>query len=76
MLENLQNPPEPFADIIRTHFKLKAKSLTKQLDDWVAKDDGRELTVDSGGMPHQGAGGGSPSFRNDVKELKRLLQEL
>ncbi|KAH8830857.1 hypothetical protein DL96DRAFT_1594587 [Flagelloscypha sp. PMI_526] len=72
MLEQLKNPPEPFGDIIRTHFKLKAVSLTKQLDEWLALDDGKEVTADyniSGGATSQG-------FKKDVKELKALLKEL
>jgi len=41
MLGNLKTPPEPFADIIRTHFRLKANSLRAQLSKWVEMDDGR-----------------------------------
>ena len=40
MLGNLKAPPEPWADVIRTHFRLKAKSITAQLDKWLAEDDG------------------------------------
>jgi len=49
MLGNLKNPPEPFADVIRTHFRLKAKSVTAQLDDWLAKDDGKNTLGEHGG---------------------------
>ncbi|KAI0787135.1 hypothetical protein BC629DRAFT_1582278 [Irpex lacteus] len=65
MLGNLKNPPEPFADVIRTHFRLKARSIMKQLDDWLALDDGRAIQSD--GMPtrpHQGTGS-SQLFQND-----------
>ncbi|KZT62275.1 hypothetical protein CALCODRAFT_462875 [Calocera cornea HHB12733] len=43
MIGNLQNAPEPFADIIRTHFRLKARSLRIQLDKWLALDDGAPI---------------------------------
>jgi ubiquitin-protein ligase len=82
MLGNLKNPPEPFSDIIRTHFRLKAKSLYKQLDEWLDRDDGQathgqgaqytgaKLKNTSGG---QGSGNG---FRETVEELKGLLRRL
>lgn len=76
MLGNLKNPPEPFGDVIRTHFRLKARSIMKQLDDWLALDDGRAIQSD--GMPtrpHQGTGS-SQVFQNDVNELKGILQRL
>jgi len=78
MLGNLKNPPEPFADVIRTHFRLKARAISAQLDDWLAKDDGRPIDpAGSGAPPHVGAtGSGSGAFKKDVDELKRCLQEL
>lgn len=47
MLEYLKNPPEGFEEIIKTHFKLKARSLKKQLDKWLEEDDGKPLHADS-----------------------------
>ena len=64
MLGNLKNPPEPFADIIRTHFLLKAPSIIAQLDEW--------LTVDDSPVTNRRM---SP-FQRDVAELKTLLYEL
>ncbi|KAJ7781258.1 hypothetical protein B0H16DRAFT_1497657 [Mycena metata] len=55
MLGNLQNPPEPFADIIRTHFRLKAKSISAQLDQWLAQDDGKSTLGDGAGFDGAGA---------------------
>lgn len=79
MLGNLRNPPEPFGDVIRTHFRLKARMLMAQLDDWLALDDGRNLDGD-GGMPAQrrraNPAGGSTTFQRDVEELKQALQAL
>ena len=78
MLGNLRNPPEPFADVIRTHFRLKSRSLTKQLDAWLAQDDGKPLEKD-GGMSaarHRGATGSSQAFRKDVEDLKAALRNL
>ena len=80
MLNNLKNPVEPFEDVIRTHFRLKARSITRQLDEWLADDDGRGLNSD-GGMPHSHAGTPKASssgngFREDVEEMKSLLARL
>lgn len=75
MLGSLSNPPEPFGDIIRTHFKLKAKSLSLQLDEWLAEDDGKSTTDDGGGYGGT-AGSSMTSFKKDCQELKLLLQKL
>ncbi|KAJ7283680.1 ubiquitin conjugating enzyme family protein [Mycena rebaudengoi] len=75
MLGNLRNPPEPFADIIRTHFRLKARSISKQLDEWLVKDDGR-ITSGDGAAASGGATGQMNGFAADVAEMKRVLAEL
>lgn len=81
MLGNLKNPPEPFGDVIRTHFRLKARSIMKQLDEWVQLDDGKSLSGD-GAQPSPNArngpapGGSSNGFLEDVEELKGLLRKL
>lgn len=59
MLGNLKNPPEPFKDIILTHFRLKAKSITAQLDDWLTKDDGRPLAPLGTGYVSSNSSGGN-----------------
>ncbi|KAL1660626.1 hypothetical protein GGF50DRAFT_106202 [Schizophyllum commune] len=84
MLENLKNPPEPFGDIIQTHFRLKARSITAQLDKWLEEDDGFQLAQDGGSVA--GSAGGlrgalpgarnSTAFKRDVDELKTLLANL
>ncbi|KAF7355299.1 Baculoviral IAP repeat-containing protein 6 [Mycena sanguinolenta] len=77
MLGNLQNPPEPFADIIRTHFRLKAKSIVAQLDQWLSLDDGKQTLGDGGGYSDsrtQVAGGSSNGLAADVAEMKKLLK--
>ncbi|GLB33783.1 putative ubiquitin-conjugating enzyme family protein [Lyophyllum shimeji] len=79
MLGNLKNPPEPFEDIIRTHFRLKARSIGAQLDDWLSKDDGKPTTSDGGG--YLGGGkieteGSSNGLKKDVEEMKALLAQL
>ncbi|KAH7344763.1 hypothetical protein B0J17DRAFT_702352 [Rhizoctonia solani] len=77
MLGNLKAPPEPFADVITTHFRLKARSLFKQLDEWLELDDGRPLDgQNGGGQPNStGTGAGQP-LRRDVQEFKSLLLKL
>ena len=74
MLGNLKAPPDPFADVIRTHFKLKARSITEQLDEWLRADDGKP-TLGDGGMSGSRSEGGS-GFNKDVEEMKKLLKEL
>ena len=81
MLGNLKNPPEPFGDVIRTHFRLKARSILKQLDEWAQLDDSKGLAAD-GAYVGQGGGKNGPSssgtngFSEDVEELKGLLRKL
>jgi hypothetical protein len=79
MLGNLNNPPEPFGDIIRTHFRLKAKSITAQLDEWLSKDDGKATSPDGGGYNIPGkveAGGSTNGLKKDIDELKAILAQL
>ncbi|TFK43556.1 hypothetical protein BDQ12DRAFT_675170 [Crucibulum laeve] len=78
MLGNLKNPPEPFEDIIRTHFRLKARSVSAQLDDWLKQDDGKATMSDGAGyqVTKSGVGGSSNGFAKDVEEMKKLLKEL
>ena len=81
MLGNLKNPPEPFADVIRTHFRLKARSIMTQLDEWTSQDDNRPTAGDGAAYSHSysknnGAGGSSNGLQRDVDELKKMLNEL
>lgn len=79
MLDALQNPPEPFEDVIRTHFRLKARSLKKQLGNWLREDDHRALASD--GAEYSSAGRNSSTsssndFKADIVTLKSLLNDL
>ena len=75
MLGNLKNPPEPFEDVIRTHFRLKAKSIGAQLDDWLSKDDGKEMPNErTYGTSKEGSSGNA--MPADVAELKKLMKDL
>ena len=80
MLGNLKNPPEPFADIIRTHFRLKARSISSQLDDWLSKDDGKVTFSDGGAYlgvnPKMDNTGSSNGFLKDIVEMKTILKKL
>jgi hypothetical protein len=78
MLGNLRNPPEPFEDVIRTHFRLKARSVSAQLDEWLAKDDNAPTAGDGAGFNHRPntAGASGNGFATDVADLKALLAEL
>jgi hypothetical protein len=76
MLGNLKNPPEPFGDIIRTHFRLKARSISAQLDQWLSQDDGSP-TVNDGAACGRGSQGGSANgLQVDIEELKRVMKQL
>jgi len=82
MLGNLKNPPEPFGDIVRTHYRLKSRAITAQLDAWLAQDDGK--ATNGGGVGYTAGpgelatapGGSKTSFQRDVDEMKRMLKEL
>ena len=80
MLGNLKNPPEPFADIIHTHFRLKARSISSQLDDWLSKDDGKVTFADGGvysGVNQKiDNSGNSNGFLKDIVEMKAILKKL
>ncbi|TFK55677.1 hypothetical protein OE88DRAFT_1652098 [Heliocybe sulcata] len=81
MLGNLKTPPEPFADIIRTHFRLKANPISQQLDEWLAQDDGRAIAADGASYnttkaTGAAAGTSDNGLRSDVEEMKRMLTQL
>ncbi|KAF8272514.1 hypothetical protein EI94DRAFT_1769775 [Lactarius quietus] len=75
MLGNLKNPPEPFGDIIRTHFRLKARSISAQVDQWQSQDDGLQ-TVNDGASGRSGQGGSANGLQADIEELKRVMEQL
>jgi hypothetical protein len=80
MLGNIRNPPEPWEDVIRTHFRLKARSITKQLSHWLQIDDGRHIAEDGAGIegrsPAGGGGGSSNGMKKDVDALVELMNSL
>jgi hypothetical protein len=78
MLGNLKAPPEPFADIILTHFRLKGRSISSQLDEWLRKDDGKPTTTDGGGYSNikPDGPGNTNGFAKDVEDLKKFLKKL
>ena len=78
MLGNLKTPPEPFEDVVRTHFRIKADSIIKQLDEWLEQDDGRMINGENHGST-RAAPSDDPNgngLRADVEELKTLLGKL
>ena len=75
MLGNLKAPPEPFGDIIETHFRLKARSISAQLDEWLKGDDGKPTSGDGGAYRSEGSTS-SNGFAKDIEELRQLLREL
>jgi hypothetical protein len=76
MLGNLKNPPEPFVDVIQTHFRLKSKAIIDQLDRWLKLDDGHATNGANNGGTATGTGSSGASFQRDVSELKNLLRSM
>jgi len=78
MLDNLRNPPEPFEDVIRTHFRLKGRSIKAQLNEWLSKDDNLPTQAGGGGLSCKASKAGSSrnGFAKDVEELRALLTKL
>lgn len=80
MLGNLRNAPEPWEDVIRTHFRLKTRSIVKQLDHWLQIDDGGEISEDGTGVEGwstpSGGGGTSNGMKKDVEGLVELMNSL
>ncbi|KAF9247104.1 hypothetical protein BU15DRAFT_38518 [Melanogaster broomeanus] len=77
MLGNLKAPPEPFGDVIRTHYRLKAQAISSQLDKWLTLDDGKPVSSDAFNASGKGdAGSSSSAFKKDVEEMQSLLKHL
>jgi hypothetical protein len=83
MLEYLKNPPEGFEEIIATHFRYKARAISRQLDTWVEEDDGKALCSDSMSAIHRNAqpvsaaaSGSGSAFAKDVDLVKGYLARL
>ncbi|KAG0148440.1 hypothetical protein CROQUDRAFT_654953 [Cronartium quercuum f. sp. fusiforme G11] len=79
MLGSLKKPNPAFADVIKTHFKLKSQVIKAQLDQWLQEDDGQSIKYDSysGGVIAASVGTGQDTqLKRNVEEMKRLLDEL
>ncbi|KAF8138699.1 hypothetical protein EV363DRAFT_1314564 [Boletus edulis] len=77
MLGNLKALPEPFSDVIRTHYRLKAQAISSQLDKWLAMDDGKPISGDAFNISGRGESGSSSSaFKKDIEEMQSLLKQL
>ncbi|KAG9317659.1 ubiquitin conjugating enzyme family protein [Chiua virens] len=77
MLANLKTPPEPFGDVIRTHYRLKAQTVSAQLDKWLAIDDGKPISGDAFNISGRGdTGSSSSAFKKDIEEMQNLLKHL
>jgi hypothetical protein len=75
MLGNLQTPPEPFEDVIKTHFKLKATEINEQMDHWLKLDDKAKPTSNDmvGGS---GRAETAINLKADIASLKNLIKGL
>ncbi|WVQ77522.1 hypothetical protein IAR50_007208 [Cryptococcus sp. DSM 104548] len=79
MANNIKNPPYPFENEIRTHFRLKAKTIRQQIERWRALDDKQEILGDNW-RAKDDPGNTNPEskrgFAHCAKEVLRLLDEL
>ena len=77
MLGNLKAPPEPFGDVIRTHYRLKAPVISAQLEKWLALDDGKAISGDAFNVSTRSdTSSSSSAFKKDVEEMQSLLKQL
>lgn len=77
MLGNLKAPPEPFGDVVRTHYRLKAQAISSQLDKWLALDDGKPISGDAFNVSGRSdSSSSSGAFKKDVEEMQSLLKQL
>ncbi|KIJ70500.1 hypothetical protein HYDPIDRAFT_79185 [Hydnomerulius pinastri MD-312] len=77
MLGNLKAPPEPFSDVIRTHYRLKGQAISAQLDKWLTLDDGKAISSDAfNASGRADASSSSSAFKKDVEEMQSLLKQL
>ncbi|KIR36597.1 ubiquitin-conjugating enzyme family protein [Cryptococcus deuterogattii MMRL2647] len=80
MANNIKNPPHPFENEIKTHFRLKAKAIRQQIEKWREMDDSKEVEADYWGGAHAHTSVTSAlskrSFEAAAKEVLRLLDEL
>lgn len=77
MLGNLKAPPEPFGDVIRTHYRLKTQAIACQLDKWLALDDGKPISGDAFNISGRSdTSSSSSAFKKDVEEMQGLLNQL
>lgn len=77
MLGNLKTPPEPFGDVIRTHYRLKGQAISSQLEKWLALDDGKPISGDAFNVSGRSdTSSSSSAFKKDVEEMQSLLKQL
>jgi len=78
MLGNLKNPPSPFEDIIKTHFRFKKFEIAEQLDKWVTLEKSKGGNDNEDRAVHRFHSNvvSSDTFLGCVKELKELLHDL
>ncbi|KAK8849763.1 hypothetical protein IAR55_005099 [Kwoniella newhampshirensis] len=79
MANNIKCPPFPFENEIRTHFRLKAEDVRKQITRWKALDDGQAIKTDDH-SPHSGTQMSKPSkgtpFDQAAEAVRQMLNKL
>ncbi|KAK4687368.1 hypothetical protein P7C73_g2746, partial [Tremellales sp. Uapishka_1] len=72
----LKDPPFPFENEIKTHFRLKANAIREQLDKWKQMDDGKPIISQNPGRSEAASSTGETAFDKSSAVLRRLLDEL
>ncbi|WVF68400.1 hypothetical protein IAT40_003165 [Kwoniella sp. CBS 6097] len=79
MANNIRTPPRPFENEVKTHFRLKARSIREQIKKWKTLDDGQQTKADSyggPGYPSTTINLESTAFDKAAEGVLRLLDEL
>ncbi|TYJ53196.1 hypothetical protein B9479_006174 [Cryptococcus floricola] len=79
MANNIKKPPHPFENEIKTHFRLKAKTIRQQIGKWRAQDDKQEILGDNWrdkNDPENTNPESKRGFAHCAREVLRLLDEL
>ncbi|WVQ95948.1 hypothetical protein IAU59_003047 [Kwoniella sp. CBS 9459] len=79
MGNSIKTPPRPFENEVKTHFRLKARSIREQIKKWKALDDGQETNGDYYGASTPSTSTtrvGKTAFEKAAEGMLKLLDEL
>ncbi|OCF34329.1 hypothetical protein I316_03843 [Kwoniella heveanensis BCC8398] len=79
LANNIKSPPRLFENEVKTHFRLKSRSIREQIKKWKSLDDGKDTQCDHyGSFVASNATGklALPAFDKAAEGLLKLLDEL